>query len=218
MADHSGHRQRLRKKFKEGYLEDHEVLELLLCSLIPRVNTNEIAHDLIDRFGSLKGVFCAAEEDLSEIRGVGVNTAFSLTVIAEYVRRSMVEKPKNSNVMSSLSDVKKHCVALFRGIDEEESYLLLFNNAKKIIRSQKVARGDGSSARLNVRELLGDALKYDAVSVAVTHNHPNGRITPSAEDIKATYAIKNSFESIGVSFVDHLIVCGDDCHAILADK
>ena len=57
MPIHDGHRERLRKKFKEGNIEDHELLELLLFFSIPRVNTNEIAHRLIEKFGSVNGVF-----------------------------------------------------------------------------------------------------------------------------------------------------------------
>lgn len=56
-------------------MEEHELLELFLFGVIPRSNTNPIAHGMIDRFGSLIGVFSASYDELLKVCGVGKKTA-----------------------------------------------------------------------------------------------------------------------------------------------
>ena len=76
MGLHDGHRQRSKRRYlalgAEG-MEDHQLLELLLFYAIPRQDTNETAHRLIQRFGSLQGVLHAAPEELTSVEGVGEN-------------------------------------------------------------------------------------------------------------------------------------------------
>ena len=69
MADHTGHRERLRKEFmaRPESFPDHKVLELLLFYVLPRQDTNPLAHDLLDRFGSLQGVLDAQPEALAQV-------------------------------------------------------------------------------------------------------------------------------------------------------
>jgi len=92
---HSGHRQRVKQRFlKEGldHFDDHQVLELLLFYGLPYQDTNGLAHQLIDFFGSLAGVFEADYHDLMKIKGVGSNTALMLTMVPEVSRRYLIEQ------------------------------------------------------------------------------------------------------------------------------
>ena len=92
---HANHRSRLRRRFqKEGlaHFEPHQMLELLLCYAIPRRDVNPLAHRLIDRFGSLSGVFEAEYEELLRCPGVGENTATLLRMIAPLCRAYMMDK------------------------------------------------------------------------------------------------------------------------------
>ena len=87
---HEGHRDRLRKRFLDEGLDnfhDHNVLELLLFYSIPRKDTNEEAHNLIDTFGSLSGVFNASHEDLCKVKGIGENTATLIKMMPELFKK-----------------------------------------------------------------------------------------------------------------------------------
>ena len=87
---HSGHRQRMKTRFLTGGLDsfrDHEVFELILFYAIPRRDVNELSHRLIERFGSLKGVFDADFDDLCSVDGIGENVATLIKLIAATLRR-----------------------------------------------------------------------------------------------------------------------------------
>ena len=101
---HSGHRQRMRDRVKEGGLDklsDHEFLELLLYYVQPRVNTNEPAHRLMDTFGSISSVFERSEEALLKVTGIGPISASFLTLIPEICRRYYAEKYHPADTPSS---------------------------------------------------------------------------------------------------------------------
>ena len=88
-ADHGGHRERMRKRFKEsgnfkGFSE-HEILEMLLFYIVPRKNTNDIAHELIKKFGSLNSVLNASVEELSSVKDMGESSANSLLFFRELI-------------------------------------------------------------------------------------------------------------------------------------
>ena len=81
MPGHSGHRQRVKTEFLARGVEgwsDHRILELLLFYAIPQGDVNELAHRLVDHFGSLAGVLDASAEELKKVPGVGEHTAVLL--------------------------------------------------------------------------------------------------------------------------------------------
>ncbi|MBR4205622.1 MAG: hypothetical protein IKQ92_09115 [Clostridia bacterium] len=94
-SSHSGHRQRMFQRFMEsgfdGY-QPHEVIEQLLFEVLPRRNTNEIAHALIDRFGTIAGVLSARREDLMQVPGIGGVSADFLTGILPEMGRTMISE------------------------------------------------------------------------------------------------------------------------------
>ena len=150
-ATHAEHRKRLRARFLAApeSFEDHELLELLLFYSIPRINTNEIAHDLISRFGSLKGVVDASLSSLQTVKGVGENSALYLRAIAEllfrYERASCdVEAP-----LSSAASLGKYLRSLFVGTESEISYILLFDTAKRLLLCEKLSTGYSTGPHLH---------------------------------------------------------------------
>ena len=108
-ADHGGHRERMRKRFKEsgnfkGFSE-HEILEMLLFYIVPRKNTNDIAHELIKKFGSLNSVLNASVEELSSVKDMGESSANSLLFFRELINYC-------STVTDSRIDIRNISAAL----------------------------------------------------------------------------------------------------------
>ena len=95
---HQGHRDRMKEKLMghADVLADHELLEVLLFGLIPRVDTNPIAHRLINRFGSLSKVLDSSVNALMTVEGVGKNTAVHISIIGEVLKRINAQECKNN--------------------------------------------------------------------------------------------------------------------------
>ena len=100
MAEHDGHRERMRQRARETDMrgfQPHEVLEFLLMYAIPRRDVNPLAHKLIERFGSLSGVLDARPEELMQVPGVGENAATLLSslvsVFSAYQRDRWRKRP-----------------------------------------------------------------------------------------------------------------------------
>ena len=92
---HKDHRKRLRARYEKCGLasfEEHNILELLLFHSIPRADTNGIAHELINTFGSLYDVMCAPYEDLLRVKGVGPASASLIRTVADTAREANLRK------------------------------------------------------------------------------------------------------------------------------
>src|SRR5690554_309432 len=101
---HEGHRERLKGRFLEeglDYFNQHQVLELLLFYVIPRRDTNPIAHKLIDKFGSLSGVLDAGYEHLIKEGGLSPNAATFLSLLPDLCRRYLNDKWGNKPQLNS---------------------------------------------------------------------------------------------------------------------
>ena len=189
---HDGHRERLRNKFitSPDSLEDHELLELLLFYAIPRCNTNETAHDLIDRFGSLQGVLDANLSSLVGVKDVGNKTALYLRVVSEVLSRYERASHELSGQIDTYAELGDYLRSLFVGTENEQTFLLLFDNSKRLILCEKIGEGYSSGNVISMRDIAYLALSNNAAGVVLAHNHPNGRATPSGEDIMATNRLK----------------------------
>ncbi len=216
-APHSQHRERLRARFLSAgeSFEDHELLELLLFYSIPRVNTNETAHELISRFGSLKGVLDASYSALRTVNGVGDNSALYLRAISELLLRYERSSCEVKNPLSSNYALGRYLCSLFVGTENEISYLLLFDNSKRLLLCEKLSEGYSSGNIIYMRQIVSLALNNNAAGAILAHNHPSGKPIPSGEDLAVSNQVRSMLERLGVQFIDHFIVAGNECRPII---
>ena len=213
MGVHDGHRDRLRQKFAEHGLDpfaDHEVLELLLFYAIARRNTNAIAHQLLEQFDSLEGVFSAPVESLERIDGIGERTAHFLHLMGELQRRLRLGEGKEPLILNSTQAVGEYFLKRFDCEQVEVIYQACLDAKGKVLKCCRLSEGASASADVNIRRVVEYALRYNASAVILAHNHPSGVALPSREDIVATAQIENALGAIGVTLVDHIIVADGD--------
>lgn len=207
--DHSGHRKRLRDKARatglDGFAE-HEVLELLLTYALPRVNTNQTAHRLIQSFGSLSGVFDAAYDDLCRVEGVGENAATLLTLFPSVTRRYLLSKAGEKPLLNTSARAGGYGRALFADCRVETLYLLCLDVKCRLIQAVRLSQGTIDKVAISNREILRAVLSVQAKNVMLMHNHPSGSLRPTASDIDLTRRVMNALQSIDVALVDHLII------------
>lgn len=211
---HGGHRLRLRDRFrKEGcdldHFEPHNTLELLLFYCAPQKDTNELAHLLIDEFGSISGVFDASYEELIKVNGVGEYTATFLKMIPALFRVYEQDRVKDEVVLDSAEKAGRYFVPKFIGRTEELVFAACLDSECKVKCCEVVNHGTVSAATVNVRKIAEYAMKYNATNVIIAHNHPYGLAVASPEDIMTTDAIYYALQLIGIDLTDHIIVAKD---------
>lgn len=206
---HEGHRERMRSRFlQEGAdgMETHEVLEMLLYGMIPRGDTNVIAHHLLDEFGSLSNLIEADPDEITKTAGVGIKSAVFLSLLHEVVRRYEKEKLDNKPALTSLSRSVDYCKALLAYRATECFYTVCLDSRRKVLHTSKISEGTVNDTAVSPRMVVEKALRYKATSVLLCHNHPNGGVKPSWSDITLTNGLRKTLEPLGVQVMDHIII------------
>lgn len=208
---HKGHRQRVRARFMSQGLDgfsEHEILELLLFYAIPRVNTNDIAHRLIDRFGSLSAVLDADPDALQEVKGVSESAAVLLKLIPPLTRQYCLTQQRDV-VLGTFTATCDYFRSLYIGEKTERLRLACLDDRLRLLSCGVVGEGAPGVVPVNMRRILEFALRQKCELVVLAHNHPNGFAVPSNEDIAATKHIHSALKTVGIRLLDHIIVAGD---------
>ncbi len=209
---HQGHRQRVKTRFlTEGLdgFEDHQVLEMLLFFSIPMKDTNELAHKMLNEFGSLAGLFEADPKDICKRCGVSENTAVLVSLIPSLSRRYFNRRWGDKPVLNSSSKAGEYAVSLFAGRTYEVFFVICLNSQNKVNYAALVHEGTINESPVYPRLIVETVLRHQANSVILAHNHPGGSLQPSQEDMAITKKIASALEPISVQVMDHIIVAGD---------
>ena len=211
---HDKHRQRVRKEFlARGFDEstpEHKILEMLLFYSIPRKDTNELAHNLIDRFGSLSNLLEAETKTLMEVDGVGENTAALIKLILPIAKVYQNQKKNRNSSFGSMDEIGEYLTRKYIGFTKEMFSVMCFDNMGKMCGFDFLSSGDISSVGVTSRMVLEKVLNHNATNAIICHNHPGGSAMPSSEDLELTGQIAAALKSISVRLVDHIIICGND--------
>ncbi|MBQ2671275.1 MAG: DNA repair protein RadC [Clostridia bacterium] len=210
---HQGHRERMRKKFLlNGFdnFEDHEILEFILFYAIPRKDTNEIAHLLIEKFGSLDAILDAPINLLKEVNGIGESAAIFIKMISSLARTYVERKNSTINNYKGESDLNQKIALKFIGRTEETVAVILLDAKGKIIYEGIITKGSVNAVNIYLRKIIELITLYNASSILIAHNHPSGIAVPSQEDIETTAKLSNIFQSMNINFLDHIIVADHD--------
>ncbi len=206
---HNKHRERVRERYlKEGIdsFEPHQALELILFYAIARKDTNELAHKLLDKFGSLNGVFEASPKELMMVDGIGEGTAVFLNLFSQIRRKCELDELKNIEYISSSKDAGEFCKRLFLGRLYECFFMVALNGKNKIINYEKLSEGTLKEVSVYPRKVVSFALQNNAAKIILAHNHPGGILTPSNEDMGSTRTLFDALKIIEVEMADHIIV------------
>lgn len=215
---HAGHRGRIRSRYIESGdsgFSDHELLELLLFYAIPRGNTNETAHLLIERFGGIEGIAEATIDELVLVDGVGKNSAILLKLVLSLAKRYALSTRDIGNRLDTLDKAAELARQYTMGAVCELVYATYLDPSMRVIDTCLISTGTVNESRPMLRTILELCLVKRASSVLLFHNHPNGSVEPSSDDIRFTTMLQRELELIGSNLAEHLIVNGTDYLALL---
>ncbi len=196
---------------------EHELLEIHLFYSLPRRNTNELAHQLIERFGSLKGVMYAAPDELLSVKGIGENTVAMIKLYQETVKKCAQESNAPRRKFDSYEKVVDYANQLFVGSVCETMYGIFLDSSLYLLDSCCLATGSINESKPIIRTIVEKALNKKATSVVLVHNHPKGTSEPSNEDIDFTAAIEDALNLVSVDLIDHLVIGTDGYRKILGE-
>ena len=212
-SEHSGHRDRMRKKFIDyggESFETHEILEMILYYAYPMRDTNPIAHRLLERFGSLSNLIDSPYNALIEA-GLTNNVATYIKLLPELFSRYSYDRFCADNTKLTIKNVHEMLIAKFVGKTEENVYLLLLNTKFKPLFSIFINQGNHSEAEIDVSKICDYAVRYKAKYAIIAHNHPSGILIPSRSAIRATARLCETLNVLNVELLNHYIVSDGAC-------
>lgn len=211
-SPHKGHRDRMRKRFLlndfDGF-ETHEALELLLYYAVPRKDTNRLAHNLLERFGSLSAVLDAPLNALTEA-GLTQNAAVLLKLVPSLGRLYTDDRNYNKKKVINQERLGYLMLDKFMGRVNEVVILMLLDAKFKEIFCGVVSKGSMSACQLYIRKIVQLAVTNNAKYAVLAHNHPSGVAIPSEDDVFSTQEIYDALSIVGVTLVDHYVVADHD--------
>lgn len=214
---HAGHRQRMREEYeKQGldHLPYHKVLEMLLHFGIPQRDTNELAHALIDTFGSFSQVFAADIEKLAAVKGMTRNAAVLIHMLPEVNRRIVEDQMDRTWVLDSDRLIAEYLRNRYVGRTKETIMLLCLDNSCRLIACDILAEGNESSAQVDIRQLCEVAFRHGCHHVILAHNHPGGVARPSNQDIRLTEQLIGLLQAVDIKLLDHFILTETECESM----
>lgn len=217
---HNGHRVRLiNTVFKCGLdgLSEIQVLEYFLFFVFPRGDVNPLAHRLLDKYRSISGVLEASVEDLKTVKGMGDVSAKKLHSFPKMFDMYMLDKSTRPLKKSSKGDIYDTVEGILRFKNTEALVIIAMNQRGEYLAERIFQKGTQNRIVVDQKDIALFVMNYHAKGLVVAHNHPNGTIEPSQNDLYSHEELMRKLEFGGVELIDNLIVGFDGIYS-LKDK
>ena len=214
---HKNHRNRLRTRYQKYGLasfEEHNILELLLFHSIPRADTNGIAHELINTFGSLYDVLCAPYEELLRVKGVGPASAALIRNVSDTAREANLRK-MTATPITDYPRLVLYATEWFIGKQAGSVAVIFFDDKDRIVHTEALSESHSIRAVSYAQSLEELADKHNARRIVLMHNHANGIMQPSDEDLFLTQQLYTLLQEKKITLLEHLVIHKFDCLPIL---
>lgn len=198
------------KCLKQGAeaLSDAELLAVLLRTGTKGENVLALAKRLLYQDGGagLLGIHQFSFQSLMKLKGIGKVKAVQILCLSELAKRLSKASVEPRLRFSSSQSVAEYYMEDLRHRNQEVMKLLLLNSKAELIDETNISKGTVNASLVTPRELFVEALKKEAVSMILLHNHPSGDPTPSRDDILTTKRISECGLLIGIELLDHIII------------
>ncbi len=207
-AEEDQPREKLLLKGKQS-LSDAELIAILLRSGVRNEPVTEVSKKILNAVGNdLNRLGKLSVQELMEkkIKGIGETKAITLVAALELGRRRQKSEALELNKVTASRDVFNFMQPTIGELAHEEFHVLFMNRANKIIQSERISAGGITGTVADSRIIFNYAIRHNAVSIILCHNHPSGNMSPSNEDIDMTKKIVEAGKMLDIKVLDHLIV------------
>ena len=174
------------------------------------ISAEDLAMQLMSRFGSFRALDSATIHELCSIRGIGPAKAAQVKSALEIGKRFMGEEIKSRRRIKSVEDVVNFYKPYLRDLKREEFKIMLLDGRNKFIKDITLSKGSLASSVVSPGEVIREIVSESAGGVIFVHNHPSGESDPTEDDIKVTNHLIRTCELVGVRVLDHIIIGGDE--------
>lgn len=205
MAESERPRERLAESGAEA-LTVAELLAILLRTGLPGENAVQLAHRLLEHFRGLPGLYRATFQEVCDQRGLGPAKAAQIKAALELGNRMAREISTIRPAVHSPSDAVDLLKYEMSALDQETLKVLLLDTRNRLMEIAEVYRGSLNSSQVRVGELFKLAIRRNAASIIIAHNHPSGDPAPSPDDLALTRAVVQAGHLLDIEVLDHLVI------------
>ncbi len=201
--------ERPRERFKQvgaSGASQRELLAIVLGSGPRGVGVLRLADELLNRFGGLAGLARADTNDLQRVHGVGEVKALEIKAALELGKRMALAAPEQRSQIRSPMDAAQLLMLEMGLLEQEEVRTMLLDTRSRVIATPMIYRGSLNAASMRIGEVFKAAIRANSASLIVSHNHPSGDASPSAEDIQVTKLLVDAGKLLDITVTDHIIV------------
>jgi DNA repair protein RadC len=189
-------------------LKTAELLAILLRVGVPGENAVQVGERLLNEFGGLPGIHRMSFDELCQQHGMGVAKAAQIKAAIELGSRMAQQSQGEHPTIHSPGDAAELVRYAMTALEQEVLKVLLLDTRNHVLRIQEVYQGSLNMSLVRVGEVFKQAIRQNAASIIVVHNHPSGDPTPSPEDVALTRAIVQAGKLLDIDVLDHLVIGG----------
>ena len=184
-------------------------MEYILYFALPRKNTTEVAHRLIDTYGSIHSVLNASPSELASIEGLGIDSACQLSHLVQILSLYQVSKNSAKADLSTFNKASKFLYDMLYDKKEEHLIAIALNQRGELLSYKKYSVGQEDSVSFSKGELVRFISSTKTKNLILAHNHPDDSCEPSKEDNVAYSEMVRFLTAVGVNLHDSIIVGND---------
>jgi DNA repair protein RadC len=198
-------------------LNTAELLAILLRVGVQGENAVQVGHRLLKNFSGIKGIQKASVAELEGEHGLGFAKACQIKAAIELGRRLAMESPDARPSISNPADAARLLMYEMSALEQENLKVINLNTKNEVIEIDNLYQGSLNSSTVRVAEVFKSAIRRNAASIIIVHNHPSGDPTPSTDDIVVTRAIIEAGKMLEVDVLDHVVI-GDGRFISMKEK
>lgn len=210
-------------EFGASALSDAQLLAVILRTGTNGQDATQLAHEIFKMCGEsgkdegLIGLLGLTVPELTKIRGIGRVKAIQIQCICELAKRMARQTAGKKLDFSNPESIADYYMQDLRFLQKECLIIAMLDSKCRLIRDCTMSVGTVNASLVSPRDIFGEALKFNAVSIVMLHNHPSGDASPSSNDLAVTKRVFQAGEIMGIKLIDHIII-GDNKYTSLREK
>jgi len=205
LAESERPRERLARLGPQA-LNNAELLAILLRVGGKGENAVQLGQRILQTFKGLRGLHQAPLEEVTRLKGLGEAKAATIKAAIELGRRLALAAPEERPAINSPADAAALVMFEMSALEQEHLRVMLLNTRNEVLDIVELYHGSLNASLVRVGEVFKPAVRRNAASIIVLHNHPSGDPTPSPDDITVTQAIVQAGKLMDIECLDHLVI------------